>query len=325
MAAAPSTFRLASFALPDGHETSGLEHDGRLVELAGAFAAVHGPSWDGRDPAVHEWLREPHRLELFLGIESWEAMLAPVAGGLAELAASGEVPSWPVSEGELRSPVRRPEKIVAVGLNYVSHAEEAERELPQYPMLFAKFANTLTGPSADIPIPRASHRIDYEGELAIVIGRTTKHAGRDDADGCVAGYAIANDVSARDYQFRTREMLQGKTFDDFCPLGPWITKPVALDALGTLHLQTSVNGEVRQAAKLGEMLFDVPFLIEYLSAFMTLRPGDVVLTGTPAGIGATMSPRRWLRDGDVVEVRIDGIGAIRNTFVAGTDRAGPEA
>jgi acylpyruvate hydrolase len=214
----------------------------------------------------------------------------------------------------LLPPVHAPQKIVAVGLNYASHAAEADRDTSEYPVLFAKFANTLTGPYEDVPIPRASHRIDYEGELAVVIGRRASHVNRDQADAYVAGYAVANDVSARDYQFRTKEMLQGKTFDHFCPLGPWLAKPRPVTALGGLRLTTTVNGEPRQSATLGEMIFDVPFLVEYLSAFMTLLPGDVLLTGTPAGIGATMKPRRWLRDGDTVDVSIDEIGRISNRF-----------
>lgn len=313
----PHDFRLASFTVgTPGIETSGLEIDGRIVDLPAALTVVHGLRWSSDHPAADEWLRYPGRLELFLAIESWPQLLARVVEALADLAASRGAASWAVSDVVLGSPVRRPEKIVAVGLNYQSHADEADREPPRYPMLFAKYANTLTGAHADIPIPRATHRIDYEGELAVIIGRAAKEIGRDDADGCIAGYAVANDVSARDYQFRTKEMLQGKTFDSFCPLGPWVTKPLPADSLAELDLRTSVNGEVRQSAKLGEMIFDVPYLVEYISAIMTLRPGDVILTGTPAGIGATMTPRRWLRDGDVVEVEIAQLGALQNTVVA---------
>lgn len=316
----PHDFRLASFTVgTTGVETSGLEIDGRFVDLPAALSGVHGRRWSPDHHAADEWLRHPERLELFFAIESWFQLLAPVGNALGDLAASGEADSWAADDVVLSSPVRRPEKVVAVGLNYQSHADEADREPPQYPMLFAKFANTLTGAHADIPIPRVSHRIDYEGELAVIIGRKAKEIGRDDADGCIAGYAVANDVSARDYQFRTKEMLQGKTFDSFCPLGPWVTKPLTADGLGEVDLRTSVNGEVRQSAKLGEMIFDVPYLVEYISAIMTLQPGDVILTGTPAGIGATMRPRRWLRDGDVVEVEIAQLGVLRNTVVASAE------
>jgi acylpyruvate hydrolase len=308
--------RLASFTVEgSGGQTSGLELGGRLIDLPGALVAVHGDEWAEERPAAGEWLRHPERLELFLAIEGWSDLVPPVVDALADLSGSGEVDSWSVDDVVLGAPVRRPEKIVAVGLNYQSHADEAEKEPPKYPMLFAKYANTLSGAHADIPIPHATHRIDYEGELAVVIGRTAAEIGRDDADTCIAGYAVANDVSARDYQFRTKEMLQGKTFDGFCPLGPWISKPRAADELGDLDLRTTVSGDVRQSAKLGEMIFDVPTLVEYISAIMTLRPGDVILTGTPAGIGATMTPRRWLRDGDVAEVEIAELGTLRNRVV----------
>jgi acylpyruvate hydrolase len=218
--------------------------------------------------------------------------------------------------------VRRPGKIVAVGLNYHSHVADAHREVPEYPILFAKFPNTLTGAQDDVRLPHASQRIDYEGELAVVIGRRAFGVARSDADSVVAGYAVANDVSARDYQFRTKEMLQGKTFDSFCPLGPWISKPCPVEELGSLALTTRVNGQQRQSAHLGEMIFDVPFLIEYMTAFMTLEPGDVILTGTPGGVGAGLDPRRWLRDGDVVEVEISQIGRISNRFVGGSQAVG---
>jgi acylpyruvate hydrolase len=310
--------RLATFSAAGVEVTAGLVHRDRVVPLAAALAQVHGTCWPDR-PSAEEWLRAPARLELFLAIESWPELLQPVVASLDDLAAAPG--TLPLTGVRLRPPVQQPQKIVAVGLNYASHAAEAERAAPDYPVLFAKFANTLTGAYDDVPIPRATHRIDYEGELAVVIGRRAHAIDRADADGYVAGYAVANDVSARDYQFRTREMLQGKTFDHFCPLGPWLTKPRPADQLGPLRLTTTVSGEPRQSAALGEMVFDVPFLIEYLSTIMTLLPGDVLLTGTPGGIGAAMKPRRWLRDGDTVEIEIAGIGRIANRFTALTGTA----
>jgi acylpyruvate hydrolase len=218
----------------------------------------------------------------------------------------------------LHQPLHKPDKIIAVGLNYASHAAEADREISPYPVLFAKYSNTLSGPGEPIPIPRATHRVDYEGELGVVVGRRAKEISRDQADAYVAGYLVSNDVSARDYQFRTKEMLQGKTFDGFCPIGPGISKARPAEQLGDLRLTTRVNGELRQNARLAEMIFDVPTLVEYVSQILTLEPGDLILTGTPSGIGATMSPRRWLRDGDVVVIEIDDVGVLTNP-VAGPD------
>jgi len=292
---------LAAFRTADSPVgRAGLVVGDRITDLAAALDK-------SRPPGTAEWLADPGRVELFLAVEGWPDLIAEAA------AAQGE--SWALDDVTLLPPVRAPQKIIGVGLNYVSHAEEAERSVSEYPVLFAKFANALTGPSDDVPIPRASHRIDYEGELAVVIGQRASEVGRTDADTVIAGYAVANDVSARDYQFRTKEMLQGKTFDGFCPLGPWISKPCPVGALGELTLTTDVNGERRQSATLGEMVFDVPTLVEYISAIVTLEPGDVILTGTPAGIGGGMKPRRWLRDGDRVDIEIASIGRIANTFV----------
>jgi acylpyruvate hydrolase len=305
--------RLARFSgAGSGAAEVGLVIGDRIVGLADALRAVSGDDWASGVPGAQAWLHSPDRTELFLAIDTWPDLLDTAARAVAE----GLVEPSRCDDVRMLPPVAQPQKIVAVGLNYASHADEAERELPKYPVLFAKFANALTGPQDDVPIPRASHRIDYEGELAIVIGRTASWVGREEAQQYIAGYTIANDVSARDYQFRTKEMLQGKSFDHFCPLGPWITRADQLGELAGLTLTTQVNGEPRQSAGLNEMLFDVPFLVEYISQVMTLLPGDVVLTGTPAGIGGTMTPRRWLRDGDLVDIEITGLGRISNRFVA---------
>lgn len=309
-----ATARLAAFAGPGSAGSAGLVHAERVVPLAAALSRVHGQTWFEGHAAAREWLTAPDRLERFLAIESWPELLGPVVDALDDLASQPD--AVPLPQVTLWPPVQAPQKIVAVGLNYPSHAAEADRAAPDYPVLFAKFANTLTGPRDDVAIPRASHRIDYEGELAVVIGRRAVAVDRADADAYIAGYAVANDVSARDYQFRTKEMLQGKTFDHFCPLGPWLTKPRPAGQLAALRLTTTVRGELRQSAPLGDMIFDVPYLIEYLSAIMTLLPGDVLLTGTPGGIGAAMKPRRWLRDGDEVEIDIAEVGTITNRFVA---------
>lgn len=220
-----------------------------------------------------------------------------------------------LSEVRLMAPVPDPGKIIGVGLNYLSHADEAARELPEYPMLFAKFANTVAGPYDDICIPRVTHRIDYEGELAVIIGAGGRYIDRDAAMDHVAGLTIANDVSARDYQVRTREMLSGKSFDGFAPMGPWLTTIDDVADVGALRLRTWVNDEERQDVTISEMVFSIAHLVSYVSDIMTLEPGDVILTGTPSGIGATLSPRRWLRADDEVRVEISGLGEIRNCVV----------
>jgi acylpyruvate hydrolase len=306
---------LGTAMVPGGAHRSVLLVDDVILDLAAALTSERaiGP-WEAGSEA-QRWLRDPSRLELFLAMPAWADLVSDVSTRWLAGSVPDDVARWSEDEVVQLSPVSQPQKIVAVGLNYQTHVDEASRERPDYPVLFAKFANTLTGACDDVPIPRASHRIDYEGELAVVVGRTASWIDAADADRYVAGVCVANDVSARDYQFRTKEMLQGKTFDKFCPLGPWLVDPGPLDALRSRRLTTTVNGEQRQSALLGEMIFDVPTLLEYISQVMTLQPGDVVLTGTPGGIGAGMSPRRWLRDGDVVEIEIEGVGRMTNRFV----------
>jgi acylpyruvate hydrolase len=270
--------RFASFRSGDGRYQTGRIADGRLVGLGfdamSVVVGANGSSPDSDHPERHDG------------------------------------PS--LDTVQLTAPIPHPGKVIGVGLNYVTHADEAGRELPAFPMLFAKFNNTVAGPSDHIRIPRVSHRIDYEGELAVVIGRRGRYVPEAEAMSHVAGYTVANDVSARDYQMRTREMLSGKSFDGFAPMGPWLVTPDEVGELAQLQLRTWVNGQLRQSATLGEMIFSVPFLISYISDIMTLDPGDIILTGTPSGIGATMNPRRWLRPGDDVKVEIDRIGAIHN-------------
>jgi acylpyruvate hydrolase len=287
-----------------------------------AISSRLGNRWAEADAARDEWARKRHSLELFLALEDWEDLLTAIATEHRDLASESPVFRAPVAEIAAHPLLQRPSKIVAVGLNYASHAAEADRAISPYPVLFAKYPNTLVGPADAIAIPRASQRIDYEGELGVVIGRRCADVPAADADAAVAGYVVANDVSARDYQFRTKEMLQGKNFDGFCPHGPMLSKQLPVHELGDLRLTTQVNGENRQDATLGEMIFDVPTLVEYISHIMTLEPGDLILTGTPAGIGGGMTPRRWLRPGDEVEVTIERVGTISNRVVASPGAGG---
>jgi acylpyruvate hydrolase len=216
---------------------------------------------------------------------------------------------------ELRRPVLTPGAIVCVGLNYRTHILEMGRDLPEQPTLFGKLARALTDPCADITLPAVSHQVDYEGELAVVIGR----GGRDIAPGAaweaVAGLTLMNDVSMRDYQWRTTQWFAGKTFESSTPMGPVLVTPDELDRLGERELRVRVNGELRQHAPLGDLVFDVPTLVADVSRIVTLEPGDVIATGTPGGVGAAMEPKAFLRPGDVVEVEVDGIGALGNRFV----------
>ena len=205
--------------------------------------------------------------------------------------------------------------IWAVGINYRDHAAETGRELPVAPTLFAKSPGSVIGPDLPIVIPRHVTQPDYEGELAVVIGTRAKNVPRDNALQYVAGLTIAHDVSARDHQFTTGQWTWSKSFDTFCPMGPDVVSLDEVDLSAGLPLETKVNGEVMQSSNTSELVFDVPALIAWISQGLTLEPGDVILTGTPSGVGAARTPPRWLRDVDIVEISIGGLGTLRNPVV----------
>jgi 2-keto-4-pentenoate hydratase/2-oxohepta-3-ene-1,7-dioic acid hydratase in catechol pathway len=216
----------------------------------------------------------------------------------------------------LRGPaVPDPEKILCVGFNYRPHAEEMAVELPPHPNVFAKFANSLVGNGDDIELPAVSAQIDYEGELAVVIGQPCRAVSARDALHYVGGYTAFNDVSARDLQFRTSQWTLGKAIDTFAPIGPVITLTDEIADPRDLTLTTRVNGEVVQHACTSEMIFDVAEIISCVSRSMTLEAGDVIATGTPEGVGWKRTPPQFLREGDEVEVEISKIGTLRNRVV----------
>jgi acylpyruvate hydrolase len=223
--------------------------------------------------------------------------------------------AFPSAELTRRPVVPRPRKVICVGLNYAAHIEETKREHSDYPVLFTKFATTLTGPSDDIPLPPESEAIDYEGELVVVIGERGRRIPRDKALDYVAGYAVANDVSMRDYQYKTHQWLQGKAWDASTPVGPDL---VTLDEIPDepLTLRTFVNGEKVQEASTELLIFDVATLVSVVSEFATVEPGDLILTGTPGGVGYRREPQLLLGDGDVVIVEVDRVGRIENRCVA---------
>lgn len=218
----------------------------------------------------------------------------------------------------LLAPVPRPPKLICVGLNYRDHALESHSEIPSVPTIFNKFPNVVIGPGAPIVLPKASRKPDYEGEFAFVIGRGGRHIPAERAYEHVFGYTIVNDVSARDFQTATTQWLMGKTFDTFAPMGPWIVTPDEIPDPHTLDISTEIGGEILQKSNTRELMFGVPRLIEYVSTAVTLEPGDVFATGTPAGVGFARRPPRWLRPGEEVIVRISGIGELRNPTVAET-------
>ena len=219
-----------------------------------------------------------------------------------------------ISEGsvEFGPPVPDPDKIICLGVNYREHAAEANQQLPVAPMFFAKFRNSLIGPTDTVIIPRVSSQIDYEGELCAVIGKTCKEVSEGEALAYVAGYTLMNDVSARDVQLQTSQWMAGKALDTFAPMGPGIVPASMLGDPQNLTLTTRVNGQVVQQDNTDQMIFSVAQAVSFLSQLMTLEPGDIIATGTPSGVGFKRTPPLFLKDGDITEVEIEGIGKISN-------------
>ena len=222
----------------------------------------------------------------------------------------------PFSQVHLQCPVPRPSKIVAIGLNYRDHAEEAHLAVPKQPLFFAKFTSSINGPYDELIIPRSDPDIDYEAELAVVIGKTAKHVSADDAYDFVAGYMVLNDVTARRWQFGDKQWTRGKSCDTFCPAGPWLTTRDEVPDPHHLRVLARLNGRIVQDSDTSNIIFGVPRLIEHITEAITLEPGDIIATGTPAGVGAFHKPPSFLKPGDVIEVKIDGLGSIRNTLQA---------
>lgn len=220
-----------------------------------------------------------------------------------------------LTDVHLEAPILRPPKILAVGLNFGDHIEETGMEKPKVPVIFNKQSTAAHPPGDPFHMPRASTALDYEGELAVVIGKRCRHVPKDRATEVIAGYSVANDVTVRDWQLRSPTMTMGKSWDTHCPFGPWIVTADEVPDPHTLDIKTWVNGELRQSSNTKHLIFDVFTLIEHLSTAFTLEVGDVICTGTPSGVGIAMKPPKLLVVGDVVRVAIDGLGEIEASVV----------
>jgi 2-keto-4-pentenoate hydratase/2-oxohepta-3-ene-1,7-dioic acid hydratase in catechol pathway len=280
--------------LDDGEVKLGALDDDRVLDLSAASAEIPA------EPA---------------------AALARVGGadGLARIAADA-AGSHPLGDTDLLAPVT-PRKYLGIALNYSDHIAETGMDAPEVPTFFSKHATCVVGPGADVHKPKVSDRLDYEGELALVIGRRCRHVAVADAHEAIAGYTIANDLSVRDWQMRTRTMMIGKSFDTHGPLGPWLVTAEELGDPHDLAIRTYVNGELRQDGNTRDMIFNCFQQVAHLSEAFTLEPGDTIATGTPAGVGSAVKPfpQGLLAVGDEVRIQIDGIGELRNTVVAEPD------
>lgn len=280
------------------------------------FVTFHGDG--GIEPGVL-------RGENIVGLRpaGFSSLLSVIEGGPAALirvqqvlAGSDSIHVVPLSSAKLLAPLPRPPKIVCIGLNYRAHALESKAEIPKVPTVFAKYATAVIGPGENIILPRKSNKLDYEAEVAFVIGKGGRHISQDRWQEHIFGYMNFNDVSARDFQKATSQWTIGKTFDSFAPMGPCLVTADEVPDPHALEISLTVNGEVRQQSNTRELIFNIPALIEYLSSVFTLEPGDVVSTGTPAGVGFSYNPPRWLKPGDQAVVRVEGLGELSNPVAA---------
>lgn len=240
---------------------------------------------------------------------------AIAADGLAEAKSRAQsAPRLPLAKVTWRPLIDRPAKILCVGLNYENHRLETGRAVVQYPTIFTRFADSQTAHEAPILMPAVSDKLDYEGELAVIIGKSGRSIPADEALDHVAGYSCYNDGSVRDWQSHTIQFTPGKNFPETGAFGPWMVTPDEFGPPGPQRLQTRLNGQVMQDAVLADMIFPVPRLIEYISTFTTLAPGDVIVTGTPGGVGLKREPPVFMEVGDRIEVEIDGIGTLVNSI-----------
>jgi 2-keto-4-pentenoate hydratase/2-oxohepta-3-ene-1,7-dioic acid hydratase in catechol pathway len=240
-------------------------------------------------------------------------MLTVIASGSTPVPAG---PSYDLNQVKLLAPIPRPPKLICVGLNYRDHAAEAKMEIPKVPTIFNKFPSVVIGPGDPIVLPKVSERPDYEAEFAFVIGPGGRHIRAAQAMRHVYGYTIVHDVSARDYQMATTQWLMGKTFDTFAPMGPWLVTADEIADPHALDISLEIGGETLQKSNTRELIFKIPELIEYISTVVTLEPGDVVATGTPAGVGFARKPPRYLKAGEEVVIKIQGLGELRNPVIA---------
>ena len=284
--------RLASFLAPDDPSArTGMVVGDELVDLTGPGPGLPGDMAD----------------LLGLGQSALDA---------ARGAASGGARRWALEEVRLLAPVPVPPKVMAIGMNYRAHVAEMGREAPEYQFWFNKQRTCVVGPGQPIVLPAVSDQVDYEGELAMVIGRRAKAVPADRWLDVVAGFTIINDVSARDWQWRTPTFTLGKSFDTHGPTGPFLVTPDEVGDAGSLPIRTWVNEELRQDSTTADLIFTCAQMIEYLTTVFPLEPGDLVATGTPAGVGSGFDPPRWLRPGDTVRIEIAGIGTLENPVVA---------
>ncbi|MEC1716806.1 fumarylacetoacetate hydrolase family protein [Schinkia azotoformans] len=284
-----------------------------VVDLNAAYEALQDSQGKIRAKQIAE-AYVPNDMTGFLqgGKESMQYANEAIHFALESKEYKGRTLVFAKKDVKVGAPVPEPGKMICVGHNYREHILEMGRQIPEFPVVFAKFSNTVIGPEDDIPFFPISEQLDYEAEFAFVIGKRARNVSQEEALDYVAGYTIVNDVTYRDIQRRTIQWLQGKSVDGTAPMGPWLVTTDELTNPSGLEVVLTVNGEERQHTNTANLVFSVQYLVEFLSNLMTLEPGDVILTGTPGGVGVAMDPPSFLKDGDVVSISIDGVGVLEN-------------
>ncbi|MBW3629389.1 MAG: fumarylacetoacetate hydrolase family protein [Gemmatimonadetes bacterium] len=279
--------KLIRFGQPGQEKPGAILPDGRRVDLSGSFSDYDEAFFNGG------------------GLRRLAELLSGGGAGLPEVG----------PEVRLGPPIGRPGKIICIGLNFSDHAAESNMALPTEPIIFFKATSALAGPDDEIIIPKGSRKTDWEVEIAVVIGKRASYVDESQAQDHIAGYLLHNDVSERHFQLeRGGQWVKGKSCDTFAPMGPFLVTKDELADVDNLKMWLKVNGETKQNGTTADMVFKIPFLISYLSQFMSLLPGDIITTGTPAGVGSGMKPQQFLKDGDVVELGIEGLGSARQRF-----------
>jgi 2-keto-4-pentenoate hydratase/2-oxohepta-3-ene-1,7-dioic acid hydratase in catechol pathway len=257
-----------------------------------------------------------------LAAAGYPNVISIIAGGPAALdkvrahATANAASGVGIDSVKLLAPIPRPPKIICIGLNYRDHAIESNMEIPTVPTVFCKFPTSVVGPGDDVVLPKRSEKPDYEAEFAVVVGKGGRYITQDKWREHVFGYMNLNDVSARDFQLATTQWIIGKTFDTFCPMGPYLVTADEIADPHALDISLEIDGVVVQNSNTKHLIFNVPFLLEHLSSVMTLEPGDIISTGTPAGVGLGHKPPRWLKPGEEMVVKVQGLGELRNRCVA---------
>lgn len=305
-----------------GNRRVGVHVDGKVIDIRAALASRLADGGEGNPWELASALVPSDLVKL---IERGEPALAQIRSAVdyaLERSEENGAPdehrlTYKLDDVGVYAPITNPSKVVAIGLNYLDHARETGMEPPKKPIFFSKYATAIIGPKSPVVLPPTdlSNEVDYEVELAVVIGKAARNVSEDEAMDYIFGYTILNDISARDLQFEDGQWVKGKSLDTFAPMGPWVVTKDEIPDPHNLRIGLSLNGEIMQNSSTSNLIFKIPQLIAYLSRLFTLRPGDVIATGTPHGVGMALDPKRYLKPGDTMVCEIERIGALENPVI----------